>query len=42
MATTETAPRVVPRRAHPQTEYWDVRTASWRTATAIPAPRKGA
>lgn len=30
------------RRSRPPTEYWDFRTASWRTAaTVVPTPRRG-
>ena len=30
-----------PRHSHPLTEYWDYRTASWRTRDPIPVPRRG-
>jgi hypothetical protein len=29
------------RRTRPLTEYWDYRTASWRTRDPIPVPRRG-
>ncbi len=48
MSTTDTAPAQVtarpdhaPRRARPLTEYWDFRTASWRTHQPVPMPRRG-
>jgi hypothetical protein len=50
MATIETErpgtaaarrPDSPPRRSHPLTEYWDYRTASWRTRDPVPAPRRG-
>lgn len=47
MSTTDTAPAQVParpaqppRRSRPLTEYWDFRTASWRTRDPIPVPRR--
>jgi hypothetical protein len=46
MSTPDTAPAPArahhaPRRTHPLTEYWDHRTASWRTRDPIPVPRRG-
>lgn len=49
MSTVETPTTVAPaqepgrraRRTRPLTEYWDCRTASWRTASPVPAPRRG-
>ena len=44
MSTIEATPATAPaqrRRSRPLTEYWDFRTASWRTAGPIPVPRRG-
>jgi hypothetical protein len=46
MPTVETTTPVVQeprpaRRTRPLTEYWDYRTASWRTASPVPVPRRG-
>ncbi len=47
MSTVESNPAPAPvepvrhRRTRPLTEYWDYRTASWRTRDPIPAPRRG-
>jgi hypothetical protein len=44
MPTIETTPAPAPvqrRRSRPLTEYWDFRTASWRTAAPVPVPRTG-
>ena len=29
------------RRTRPRSQYWDVATATWRTAGPIPDPRRG-
>ena len=42
--TGEAPPADVPSREprhHPLSEFWDVRTASWRSRGPIPAPRRG-
>jgi len=44
MSTIQAMPTTAPvqrRRTRPLTEYWDFRTASWRTAGPVPVPRKG-
>ena len=39
--TVARAPDGPPRRTRPLTQYWDYRTASWRTRDPVPAPRRG-
>ena len=39
--TTATPARQAPRRPRPPSQYWDYRTASWQSVSAIPAPRSG-
>ena len=44
MSTIQAMPTTAPvqrRRTRPLTEYWDFRTARWRTAGPVPVPRKG-
>jgi hypothetical protein len=39
--TTAAPAQQKPRRSRPPSQYWDYRTASWQTVSAIPVPRRG-